>query len=470
MSAWSSRSVLGIIAAATVWLGWLTVAPALGFSSLASAAMLNLVVAPHDDPGSWPGWIILIAGLVVVAGLFVALARSGRVPARIGSGAVLGIICWLIAGIVLMPLLGLLDPATTATTADPMRGSLMMLPLGLGAPIEALIAWLAFGLVLGATVSVPAERTGTAPIAGEAEPGPPPTTSSRDLVLVLVGLVLALVPALALAGVRAESSLADSSSATTTQVARQTVASLPTGQDFISVIELSQAPGAVLGPHVHTYSGVAYGLDGVATIGFASSPTVAVARGQAGFIVAGQVHAHRNVQDVAAGALLAVALLVLVGIVVLLAARRPARTGLLSLALLVLIGTSAVAIQGPGSNDWLFISIRSAGGRNAEMPLATSERLFESPAVGPFAPGPYTETLDRVRLHPSSSQAFAPTGPTVIVVLDGSVDVQGQAGAATSLGSRGSTLVSPGTTATITDSAGEPAELLVFTVVGGSGD
>ncbi len=161
MSAWSSRSVLGIIAAATVWLGWLTVAPALGFSSLASAAMLNLVVAPHDDPGSWPGWIILVAGLVLVAGLFVALARSGRVPARIGSGAVLGIICWLIAGIVLMPLLGLLDPATTVTTADPMRGSLMMLALGLGAPIEALIAWLAFGLVLGATVSVPAERTET---------------------------------------------------------------------------------------------------------------------------------------------------------------------------------------------------------------------------------------------------------------------------------------------------------------------
>ena len=468
MSAWSSRSVLGIIAAATVWLGWLTVAPALGFSSLASAAMLNLVVAPHDDPGSWPGWIILIAGLVVVAGLFVALARSGRVPARIGSGAVLGIICWLIAGIVLMPLLGLLDPATTATTADPMRGSLMMLPLGLGAPIEALIAWLAFGLVLGATVSVPAERTGTAPIAGEAEPGPPPTTSSRDLVLVLVGLVLALVPALALAGVRAESSLAELSSAATTQVARQTVASLPTGQDFISVIELSQAPGAVLGPHVHTYSGVAYGLDGVATIGFATNPTVAVPRGQAGF-GAGQVHAHRNVQDVAAGALLAVALLVLVGIVVLLAARRPARTGLLSLALLVLIGTSAVAIQGPGSNDWLFISIRSAGGRNAEMPLATSERLFESPAVGPFAPGPYTETLDRVRPNPSSSHAFA-AGPTVIVVLDGSVDVQGEAGAATSLGSRGSTLVSPGTTATITDSGSGPAELLVFTVAGSSGN
>ncbi len=432
--------------------------------------MLNLVAVPHDDPGSWPGWIILVVGLVLVAGLFVALARSGRVPARIGSGAGLGILCWLIAGVVLMPLLGLLAPATTVTTADPMRGSLMMLPLGLGAPIEALIAWLAFGLVLGAGVAVPAERTGIALVAIDPDPASPQRTSSRDGVLVVAGLALALVPALVLAGLRAESSLADPSPATTTQVARQTVASLPTGKDFVSVIELSQPPGAVLGPHVHTYSGVAYGLDGVATIGFATGPTVAVPRGQAGFIVAGQVHAHRNVQDVPAGAFLAVALLLLVGVVVLLAARRPARIGLLSIALLALIGTSGLAIQSPGSNDWLFISIRSAGGRNAEMPLATSERLFESPDVGPFAPGPYTETLDRVRLDPGSSQAFASTGPTVIVVLDGSVEVQGESGTASTVGTRESTLVSPGTTATLTTSGSGPAELLVFTVAGGSQD
>ena len=73
-------------------------------------------------------------------------------------------------------------------------------------------------------------------------------------------------------------------------------------------------------------------------------------------------------------------------------------------------------------------------------------------------------------MDPGSGQAFAPTGPTVIVVLDGSVDVQGEAGPATALAIRGSTLVSPGTTATITNSGSGPAELLVFTVVGGSGD
>lgn len=59
-----------------------------------------------------------------------------------------------------MPLLGFFLPAPAATTApaalippDPMRGSFMMLHLGIGAPIAALVAWLIFGSVIGAAAA-----------------------------------------------------------------------------------------------------------------------------------------------------------------------------------------------------------------------------------------------------------------------------------------------------------------------------
>ena len=71
---------LGALAGITAWLGWLTVCPALGFPSLATAAMLNLVVVPRQDPGFWLGWALLVLGLAAFLSTLQSVAYPGAEP------------------------------------------------------------------------------------------------------------------------------------------------------------------------------------------------------------------------------------------------------------------------------------------------------------------------------------------------------------------------------------------------------
>ena len=154
--------VLGAAAAVITWLGWLTICPALGFPTLATAAMINraffakIPEAGHD-PNFWVGWVILIAALIGAIVVFFILGRLRRVRAGIRTGAIYGVALWLLAGVVVMPLLGLTSQvfftAGALQPADVMHPTVMMYSLGPLAPVAALIAWVLFGAILGATAS-----------------------------------------------------------------------------------------------------------------------------------------------------------------------------------------------------------------------------------------------------------------------------------------------------------------------------
>src|SRR3982074_1711125 len=64
----------GAVAGVVAWVGWLTICPALGFPTLATAAMLNRVFVPREDPGSWLGWALLLIGLVSAVLLYLVAA------------------------------------------------------------------------------------------------------------------------------------------------------------------------------------------------------------------------------------------------------------------------------------------------------------------------------------------------------------------------------------------------------------
>ena len=145
-----------------VWLGWFAIAPALGLPTLATAAMVNRDVASEEDPDFWLGWLILLLGLAVCVGVYF-LVTSRFLKPRAGMGVLYGLVLWVIAGAVIMPLLAWAAPATPpppqlppGTPAppqapDPMHASFMMLAISNWAPVSAAVAWLLFGAILGAT-------------------------------------------------------------------------------------------------------------------------------------------------------------------------------------------------------------------------------------------------------------------------------------------------------------------------------
>ena len=153
---------LGATAAVVTWLGWMTICPALGFPTLGTAAMINRVLfgaipeAGHQ-PDFWLGWLILITGLVGATALFFILDRQRLVPASIRTGVIYGVALWLVSGLVIMPLVGLTEPLGPAVAgfqpADVMRATVMMSSLGPLASVAALIGWVLFGAILGATFS-----------------------------------------------------------------------------------------------------------------------------------------------------------------------------------------------------------------------------------------------------------------------------------------------------------------------------
>lgn len=154
----------GTFGAVVVWIGWLEFAPALGFPEVSPAGMLNRTLGVAPD--ALLGWAVLFGGLAGLAvGYLLATAKRLSRPGFF-SGAIYGIALWFLTGAILMPLMGLLSsehqvPSADALTPMPqmtgqsppalMRETFMMLHLGPRAPIGALIGWLLYGVVLGAT-------------------------------------------------------------------------------------------------------------------------------------------------------------------------------------------------------------------------------------------------------------------------------------------------------------------------------
>jgi hypothetical protein len=156
---------LGAGAAVLTWLGWLSICPALGFPTLGTAAMVNRALfkeipeAGHQ-PDFWLGWIILISGLVGAIAVFFILERQRLVRASIRTGVIYGVALWLLSGLVLMPLLGAAGPSQAVPPgiagfqpADSIQATVMMYNLGPLAAVAALIGWVLFGAILGATWS-----------------------------------------------------------------------------------------------------------------------------------------------------------------------------------------------------------------------------------------------------------------------------------------------------------------------------
>jgi hypothetical protein len=461
-------AIVGALAGMSAWLGWLTVCPALGFPTLATAAMLNRVFAPREDPGSWPGWALLVIGLASAALLYLAAADRGRLRPSITSGAVYGATCWLVAGAVVMPLLGLAVPTVPPTTPpaltppDPMHGSLMMLHLGLAAPLAALIAWLLFGAVLGATAR---SRSSDATLRGTVSPAIGRTTDPGAVRMVALGsgLIVLVVAGLVVARILTQTGPSPAGART---LASGPVATLPQGALFFSIVELPQAAGGVLGPHAHV-PGFAYSLNGVETLSFDDGRTVRVGPGEGGFMGTQAAHAHLNADDRVPAAVLAMLIVALVGVVGLIWFRRATGTGrLLPVVLVVLIGAGSVATWDPWSNDWLFLSVRPAAARGAPMPIPTAVRAYESPDLGALPAGPYVETLEEIVVAPGAAPAdLGSTGAVALFVLDGRLDIGSTGGPSIQIGSHGSTLIQPGTSVQLSNAGDRPLHLLRFAVM-----
>jgi hypothetical protein len=438
---------LAALAGVAAWIGWFSLSPALGSPSLVPAAMLNRVLAPRADAGYWLGWAVLIAGLAVTVLIYLTAVQRGLWRPTVLSGVLYGAFCWLVAGLLVMPILGLLDPfpvAAPPAPADPMHGTFMMLHLGPGAAISSLVSWLLLGTVLGATADWR------------------PNYSARSWAA-LYAAAAAIVVLAVVAWAIPASLPATSAAAASRTLASGPVAGLPEGQVFISVFRLPQAAGASLGPHAHV-PGFACSIRGVETIAFADAPSARVSPGGAGFMGAQQVHTHLNGEDRLPAGAVAVGIVALVALVA--GVRQLAsRDRILPLVLIGLIALSGVAVWNPWSNDWLFISIRPASARGGPMPLPTASRVFESADLVGLPAGPYTESMSDVTVASGTALSIEETGAGVIVVLDGQARLEPSGGATTLLGVQQATLLQPGSLTVLNAEGGHTVRLLRFEIV-----
>jgi hypothetical protein len=436
------------LAGVFAWVGWFAVSPALGLPSLGPAAMFNRVVAPRADSGYWLGWALLIVALAIAVFVYLAAVRAKLWRATIVTGLAYGAACWLFAGAAVMPLLGFLDPfpvPAPPATPDAMHGTLMMLHLGIGAPLAALVPWLMLGGVLGATAGWQPDysRRSWALLFGAA---------AVFAILVAVGVSLPNTPP------------ATSLTSGTRPLSSGPVAALPEGTAFISVFRLPQPAGAALGPHAHV-SGFACALRGAETMTFADATTIRVPAGEAGFMGAQQLHTHLNSDGVLPAGIVAVLLIVLAVVVGLLGAQRSgAASRLLLVGLVGLVALGAVAAWNPWSNDWLFISVRPAAARGGPMPLPSASRVYESADLAALPPGPYIETVAEVTVASGSVTTIQSAGASLLLVIDGQALVRSPNATSTVLGVQQASMLQPGSTAEISSAGERTVRLLEFTV------
>ena len=420
------RRILVGLAAIAVSLGWLQLAPAFGFPVTAPAAMFDRLLGAHREAGL-AGWALLLLGeLAVTAGYF--LIVEGRTHGAIAPfGYAVG--AWLLTGAVLMPLLGLIQGAPLVSEPPAMHGNFFMLNLGLGAAVEALIGWLLFGAVLagGRNLEVAPNAFGVA--VGAA---------------VLAGAVALAVPALV---ARTNSNI----------VVEGVVPSLPTAA-FVSVLELPQPPGAVLGPHNHI-GGFVLDVSGIATMAAKGKWAINVGPGDAVFTEFNLVHDHENQAAILPAIVLAV---VLLGLTVWLLVSRGRRPAVVLTAALLVAGT--VATVDPLMNHWYFIGVRGAAMRGAGMLVPAAHRTFESQNLSGLGSGPYLERLTHRTLGPGESVLFS--GPGAIVVLDGHASVT-NGGRTTDLSAESGVTLAAGDQAEVRAASGTARVLAVELVRGG---
>jgi mannose-6-phosphate isomerase-like protein (cupin superfamily) len=414
------RILIGLTAVA-VALGWLQLAPAFGFPVTAPAGMLDRMLGPNREAGL-AGWALLLVGELALAAVYFLIVE-GRTHSVVAPFAY-AVGAWLLTGVVLMPVIGLLQGAPPVGDAAAMRANFFMLNLGLGAAAESLIGWLLFGAVLaaGRTIKVSPKVFGLA--AGAS---------------VLTAAIALSVPALV---ARTDSN----------RVVEGRVPSLPAGPAFISVLELPQPPGAVLGPHSHI-GGFVLDVSGTATMMVQGSGVIDVGPGAAVFTAVLQLHDHEN----RAAVPLAIALaLVLLGLTAWLVARRGRRPAVLLTAALLVAGT--VATVDPLMNHWYFIGVRPAAMRGAVMQVPAGHRTYESQNLVGLQSGPYLERLTHRTLGAGEATRFS--GPAAIVVLDGQASVT-TGGRTTDLSAESGVTIAAGEQANVRAGSGSARVLVV---------
>jgi hypothetical protein len=410
------------MAAVAAMLGWLQLAPAFGYPVTAPAGMFDRIFGAGREAGPL-GWLLLLLGeAAFVAFYFLVVERLTQrpvAPIAYAAGA------WLLSGAVVMPLVGLLQgaPPLGAASADPMRANFFMLNLGVGAAAEALIGWLLFGAVLAAGIML--------------------RVSPKALALAVGAAGLAAVIALAAPPLAAR---ADSG-----RVVEGRLAALPAELVFISVLELPQPAGAVLGPHQHV-AGFVMDVSGTATMMIAAN-VVDVGPGDAVFTADNLLHDHENRAAVPFAIALA---LVVVGLALALVLRRGHRTAVALMTALLVAGT--VATVNPLMNHWYFIAVRPAAARGAVMPVPAGHRTYESENLAGLASGPYVERLTDRRL--GSVESVRVVGPAAIVVLEGQASIVAD-GRTTGLSAQSGATIASGTEATVRTGSGSARVLVV---------
>ena len=419
------RRVLVGTAAVVASLGWLQLAPAFGFPVTAPAATLDRMLGAHREAGP-AGWALLLLGeAVLVAGYLLVVEPRTRglvAPLAYALGA------WLLSGAVLMPVIGLIQGSPPIT--DPMRATFFMLNLGPGAAVESLVAWLLFGAVLAAAR--------------------PLDMSPRDFFLTSGAVALAAVVAFAIPAIVMKTN--------ESHVVEGSVAALPTGPVFISVLELPQPAGAVLAPHAPHIPGFVLDVWGTATMAIGGT-TVDVHPGDAVFLANQLRHDHENRAAVPAAIVLAV---LLVGLTVALLAGLWRRRAVVVLAALLVLGV--VATIDPLMNDWYFVGVRPASQHGGLMLVPAAHRTFESENLTGLAAGSYTERLTYRWL--ASGESAGITGPAAIVVLDGQGSVT-VGGGTTSLSAQSGVTIADGADATVRAGSQGARILLVQILPGG---
>ena len=406
-------------------LGWLQLAPAFGFPVTAPAGMLDRLFGASRESGP-TGWALLLVGLATLA-VFYVLIVERRAHRLLWSVAFIGA-AWLISGAVVMPLVGLLQgaPAPGALPSDPMRANFFMLNLGPGAAVESLLGWAIFGAVLAAGTTLSVDVRALSLAFGAA---------------VLGGLVAFVVPSL-------------TAPAPSGRVVDGSVAALPPGPVFISVLELPQPPGAVLGPHTHV-AGFVLSTSGVATV-VIGGDAVDVGPGASLFTPDQASHDHEN----RAAVPLAIALAaVIVGLTA--AALLWPRRDLAVVPIAALLVAGTVAAINPLMNHWYFISVRPAAQRGAAMPVPAGHRTYESDALTGLPSGRVVERLTDRRLGTGDSVEFL--GQAAVIVLDGEASVVAE-GRTVGLSARSGTTITGATTAAVRATSGA-ARVLILQVL-----
>ena len=420
------RRVLVGMSAVAAGLGWLQLAPAFGFPVTAPAAMLDRMLGSHREAGP-AGWALLLIGEAAFAAayLLVVEPRTQGVVAPLAYA--LG--AWLLSGAVLMPVIGVIQGAPPAGDAasDPMRATFFMLNLGPLAAVEALVAWMLFGAVLAA--------------------GRKLDLRPRDFYLTSGAVALAAVLAFAVPVIVTRTA--------GNSVVEGKVAALPAGPVFISVLELPQPAGAVLGPHAHI-PGFVLDVSGTATIAIAGKGTLDVGPGDAFFTAGLLSHDHENRAAVPAAIVLAV---LLVGLTIALLTGVWRRRAVFLLAALLVFGV--VGTINPLMNHWYFVGVRPAAQRGAVMLVPAAHRTYESENLSSLAAAPFTERLTYRRL--ASGESARLSGAAALVVLDGEASVT-VGGSTTGLSAQSGFTIAGGEDATVR-AGSQGARILIVQVL-----